>query len=25
MTIKGSGCKVEVLGKIADETNGTVT
>ncbi|KRX07681.1 hypothetical protein PPERSA_11230 [Pseudocohnilembus persalinus] len=25
ITIKGEGCKVEILGKLAEETNGTVT
>lgn len=25
ITIKGEGCKVEILGKLAEKTNGTVT
>lgn len=25
MTIKGEGCKIDVLGQLAEKTNGTVT
>jgi hypothetical protein len=25
ITIKGEGCKIEILGKLAEETNGNIT